>query len=57
MALMWQNIAAGDNGMGVIGVAPETEIVAVKVLSEYTGSGYFSWIIDGSFMLPITVPM
>ena len=40
-------IAAGDNGMGVIGVAPETEIVAVKVLSEYTGSGYFSWIIDG----------
>ncbi len=40
-------IAAGDNGIGVIGVAPETEIVAVKVLSEYTGSGYFSWINEG----------
>ena len=40
-------IAAADNGFGIIGVAPEAEIVAVKVLSEYTGSGAFSWIING----------
>lgn len=40
-------IAAADNGYGVIGVAPEAEIVAVKVLSEYTGSGAFSWINAG----------
>lgn len=40
-------IAAGDNGVGVIGVAPEAEIVAVKVLSEFTGSGSFAGIIQG----------
>lgn len=40
-------IAAADNSYGVIGVAPEAEIVAVKVLSEYTGSGNFSWINAG----------
>jgi subtilisin family serine protease len=40
-------IAAADNKWGVIGVAPYAEIVAVKVLSEYTGSGYFSWINAG----------
>jgi subtilisin family serine protease len=40
-------IAAADNGIGVIGVAPEAEIVAVKVLSEVSGSGLFSWIING----------
>jgi len=40
-------IAAADNGRGVIGVAPYTEIVAVKVLSEYDGSGDFSWINAG----------
>ncbi len=40
-------IAAADNSVGVIGVAPKAEIVAVKVLSEYTGSGAFSWIIEG----------
>ncbi len=39
-------IAAADNGYGVIGVAPEAEIVALKVLSEYTGSGDFDWLID-----------
>lgn len=32
-------IAAADNGLGVIGVAPEAEIVMVKVLSAVTGSG------------------
>jgi subtilisin family serine protease len=40
-------IAAADNSFGVIGVAPEAEIVAVKVLSEYTGSGDFSWVNAG----------
>ncbi|HZK61495.1 MAG TPA: S8 family serine peptidase, partial [Anaerovoracaceae bacterium] len=40
-------ISAADNGWGVIGVAPHAEIVAVKVLSEYTGSGAFSWINAG----------
>jgi subtilisin family serine protease len=40
-------VAAADNSFGVIGVAPMAEIVAVKVLSEYTGSGYFSWINEG----------
>jgi subtilisin family serine protease len=40
-------IAAADNGFGVIGIAPEAELVAVKVLSEFTGSGAFSWVING----------
>jgi subtilisin family serine protease len=40
-------IAAADNGVGVIGVAPEAEIVAVKVLSEFTGSGSFASVIQG----------
>lgn len=42
-------IAAGDNGFGTIGVAPEAEIVAVKVLSEATGSGSFGAIINGIY--------
>jgi len=40
-------VAAADNSFGVIGVAPKAEIVAVKVLSELTGSGAFSWINEG----------
>lgn len=40
-------IAAADNAMGVIGVAPEAELVAVKVLDPTTGSGAFSQIIQG----------
>jgi subtilisin family serine protease len=40
-------IAAADNGWGVIGVAPYAEIVMVKVLSEYSGSGSFSGINQG----------
>ncbi len=40
-------IAAADNELGVIGVAPNAEIVAVKVLSEFTGSGPFSSINAG----------
>ncbi|RUT78224.1 S8 family peptidase [Ancylomarina longa] len=37
----------GGVDYGVIGVAPKAELVAVKVLSEYTGSGSFSWINAG----------
>jgi subtilisin family serine protease len=40
-------IAAADNDWGVIGVAPHAEIVAVKVISEETGYGDFSWINAG----------
>lgn len=39
-------IAAADNEIGVIGVAPEATIIAVKVLNQ-TGAGFFSWIING----------
>lgn len=39
-------VAAAVNGFGTQGVAPEAEIVAVKVLRA-TGSGSFSWIIAG----------
>ena len=38
-------IAAPINGIGVQGVAPEAEIVAVKVLRA-SGSGSFLWLID-----------
>ncbi len=40
-------IAAPVNDRGVQGVAPEAEIVAIKVLSSETGSGSFGWIIQG----------
>ena len=40
-------IAAPVNERGVQGVAPQAEIVAVKVLRSDTGSGAFSWIIAG----------
>ena len=39
-------VAAADNGFGTIGVAPEAELMLVKVLSD-NGSGAFSWIIEG----------
>lgn len=39
-------IAAAVNGVGVQGVAPQAELVPVKVLSE-SGSGSFGWIIAG----------
>lgn len=39
-------IAAAINGVGVQGVAPEAELVPVKVLGE-GGSGSFGWIIGG----------
>jgi subtilisin family serine protease len=40
-------IASPINGNGIVGVAPKAEIVNVKVLSSATGSGNFSWIING----------
>ncbi len=38
-------IAATDNGVGVISVAPNAEIIALKVLSG-TGSGDFGWMLE-----------
>lgn len=40
-------VAAADNGIGTIGVAPDAELVAVKVLSEFTGSGSFEGVVEG----------
>lgn len=39
-------VAALDNEIGVIGMAPEAWLYAVKVLDR-TGSGYLSWVIGG----------
>ncbi len=39
-------IAGADNKLGVLGVAPQASLYAVKVLSR-TGSGYISDIIEG----------
>jgi len=39
-------IAAADNNMGTIGVAPDATLIGVKVLDD-TGSGYQSWIVAG----------
>lgn len=38
-------VAAADNEIGTIGIAPEATIIGVKVLHD--GSGYFSWTIEG----------
>ena len=40
-------VAAPDNGIGAIGVAPKAQICAVKVLSEFSGSGAFTWVLQG----------
>ena len=40
-------IGAADNGIGTIGVAPEADLFAVKVLSAISGSGSFAGIIQG----------
>ncbi len=40
-------IAAPVNGVGIQGVAPEAEIIGVKVLRSSTGAGSFSWILGG----------
>lgn len=39
-------IAAADNGVGIIGVAPESKLILVKVLRD-SGSGSFSWMLSG----------
>ncbi|WP_142783596.1 S8 family peptidase [Changchengzhania lutea] len=39
--------AGADSDYGIIGVAPNAEIMAIKVLSEFTGSGSFSGINAG----------
>jgi len=39
-------VAALDNGIGVVGVAPGARLWAVKVLNSQ-GSGYVSWIVAG----------
>jgi len=38
-------VGAADNGMGVIGTAPEAQMISVKVLHD--GSGSFGWVIGG----------
>lgn len=40
-------IAAADNGLGVVGVAPDAELVAVKVVSEITNRGSAAALIQG----------
>ncbi|WP_353855344.1 S8 family peptidase [Bacillus sp. Bos-x628] len=39
-------IAALDNKIGVVGVAPKASLYAVKV-ADQNGNGYYSWIIKG----------
>lgn len=39
-------IAAHENDAGVIGVAPEADLLIVKVLNK-DGSGQYEWIING----------
>lgn len=41
-------VAAADNAFGTIGVAPEAELVLVKVLDD-EGSGEFDWVISGIY--------
>jgi len=40
-------IASEDNTIGTVGVAPEAEIIPVKVLSESLGFGEDSWVLAG----------
>jgi subtilisin family serine protease len=40
-------VAAADNTVGTVGIAPSAEIVAVKVLSAFTGSGTFESVVAG----------
>lgn len=40
-------IAASANSYGTLGIAPDAELVAVKVLSAYSGSGSFEDVIEG----------
>lgn len=41
-------IAAVDNNIGVIGVAPDAKVLLVKVLRD-AGSGSFSWMMQGIY--------
>lgn len=38
---------AADNAYGTIGIAPKAKLMAVKVLSEFSGSGAFDWVVAG----------
>lgn len=38
--------AATDNGIGMIGIAPDAKLIAVKVLNDQ-GQGSFSWVAQG----------
>jgi major intracellular serine protease len=40
-------IAAIENGQGVVGVAPEANLLVVKVLAGEGGSGKYDWIVEG----------
>lgn len=40
-------IAAADNGLGVVGIAPDAELVAVKVVSEVTNRGSAAALLQG----------
>lgn len=40
-------IAAEDNNIGTVGVAPDAKIVPIKVLSEELGFGEDAWVING----------
>ncbi|WP_456272201.1 S8 family peptidase [Bacillus sp. AK031] len=40
-------IAAIENGQGVVGVAPEANLLIIKVLAGEGGSGKYDWIVDG----------
>jgi subtilisin family serine protease len=40
-------IAARDNALGILGVAPEAEIVPIKVLSQFNGCGTWEQVIAG----------
>ena len=40
-------IAGATNAIGTVGVAPDAEIIGVKVLRDATGSGTTSWALQG----------
>ncbi|MCP3738408.1 S8 family peptidase [Rossellomorea sp. BNER] len=40
-------MAANENSLGVIGVAPEASLLIVKVLAGERGSGQYDWIVSG----------
>jgi len=40
-------VAALPSSFGTVGIAPAATLLPVKVLSEYNGSGAFSWVLAG----------